>query len=74
MQVLAVLVLVAPEHGLDLALVLVLVDHPVRVDLAVLLAPAQAAHHRPAKRLVRSVPRPEAAAAVRSIRRPKKAH
>jgi hypothetical protein len=63
---------VGPERVPALAHGLVLVDHPVRVALAVHLVPA--AHRQPAKHRVRSVPlRAEAAADGRSIPRPKKA-
>lgn len=62
---------VAPERVQASALVLVLVAHPVPVDLAVLLDPVE--HRPPARHRVRNVPLPaEAVADARSIRRPKK--
>lgn len=63
---------VAPERVPASALALVLVDHPVRVALAVLLV--LAAHRPRVKHRARSVPLPaEAVADARSIPRPKKA-
>jgi hypothetical protein len=58
-------------HAPDLAHVLAL-ERPALVDLAVRV-PALAEHPRQVKRRVRNVPLQEAAAAARSIPRPKKA-